>query len=308
MEHRPYPKIPVPGLTRAEALPAGAWVATEKVHGAHVQVACDGSRVFVGKRKAWLAPEEPFFGVQLLRPALEEAARVVADHLDAPVRLYGELCGGGYPHEAVTPIPGLSPVQTGVWYCPQLVFVLFDVLVERGEGTFLAWAAVEALAEASGVPCAPRLGRGPRSELERLPVRYPTRAPATLGLPSIVDNVAEGFVLRPDVSAPPAARPAVKRKIPEFSEDRFGEGNAFDPNRWLSLAELKILASWMVNPARLASARSKVGEDLGEIRAEVVFDVLVDLRSALPLALATLSADGGRELEAHVRHEVGSLG
>src|SRR5215204_953539 len=69
MEHRPYPKIPKQHDGSRPPL-SGSWVATEKIHGANLVVATDGTHDEVGKRKAWLAHDEPFFGWQLLRSDL----------------------------------------------------------------------------------------------------------------------------------------------------------------------------------------------------------------------------------------------
>ena len=43
------------------------------------------------------------------------------------VALFGELCGGKYPHKGVPEEPHTRPVQTGVWYNPVVEFVLFDI-------------------------------------------------------------------------------------------------------------------------------------------------------------------------------------
>jgi hypothetical protein len=75
---------------------------------------------------------------------------------------YGELLGGSYPHPAVPAVPGLSPVQTGIWYTPGLAWVAFDALVAAGdddEGELLAHRELEELAGAAGLRAAPRSGR-----------------------------------------------------------------------------------------------------------------------------------------------------
>ncbi len=310
MEHLPYPKIPTRTDGGAPA-PGGIWVATEKVHGAQVVVATDGRSVRVGKRKAWLESHEAFFGWQLLRVTLEAAARAAfAEHPEAGmVRLYGELFGGAYPHAAVAAAPGTSPVQTGIWYAPDVHFVLFDVLLDAPEPMFLAHAEVEQLAATIGLPVVPLLGRGPRATLERLPVHFPTRVPALLGLPPLADNIAEGFVLKPDARATPAARYVVKHKIPELDEARasgatrearFDESAPWNPEAALSLAQLQDLAARLVNPARVASARSKVGTDPTAVAEEVLLDVLVDLEAAFPAAFRGLTPEGDEALRSFV--------
>lgn len=305
--HRPYPKIP----TRlAEGPGAGPdWVATEKIHGAQLVLGCDGRSVQVGKRKAWLADDEPFFGWQLLRGALVRAAldafaflraSAVTDYAPATVYVYGELFGGAYPHPETEALPGLSPVQTGIWYAPGLAFAAFDVLVCRGaapehsdppEPEFLSRTELEAVAEHAGLRTVPVLGRGTRRQLEALPVRYPTTVPEQLGLPALPDNVAEGYVLVPDRRLPAKARPVVKHKIPEFDDLRFDASVPFDPNRHLELDALERWTGALVNPMRLASARSKVGEDPEVVVEEALLDVFIDLEAIFPRRMAGLRPD-----------------
>lgn len=299
MEHRAFPKIPT---TLAESAGGGRWVATEKIHGAQLVVASDGETVLFGKRKAWLAADEPFFGWQLLRNELEVA--IAAAHAalgrDAAIHVYGELFGGGYPHPDIEPLPGLTPVQTGIWYAPTLRFAAFDLLVVPAddEPVFLAHEQLEALAEQVGLLTVPVLGRGTRRELFDLPVRYPSTVAGLLGLPTLADNVAEGYVLKPDAELPARARPLVKHKIPEFDENRFDESMPFDHHAQLSIAELLRWAAVMINPVRIASARSKVGEDSAAIAEEVALDVWIDLESIYPRRMLALDQDEDAEVRA----------
>lgn len=289
MLHRAFPKIPT---TLDDAGGGARWVATEKIHGAQLVVATDGDVVRVGKRKAWLRPDEPFFGWQLLRHELEAKARAMHAALGrgGQLHLYGELFGGAYPHPDVPALPGLSAVQTGIAYAPGVAWAVFDALVVAGQGTpvFLAHSTLEALAERVGLMVPPRLGRGTRAELARLPVRYPSRVPALLHLPELPGNVAEGYVLKPDAELPATARPVVKHKIPEFTDDRFDDGHAFDADAHLSVPELLRLGAAMIGAVRIASARSKVGEALADVIDEVVLDVWIDLEAIFPRRLASL--------------------
>ena len=301
MRHRVFPKIAGPAEAPGAPPPGGPWVALEKIHGAQMVLAADRDRVRFGKRKAWLADGDPFFGWQILREPLHAAARAAHEALGAPtVTLYGELFGGAYPHPEVPALPGLAPVQTGIWYAPDLRYALFDVLVagdEADEGELLAHREVTALAAAIGLDVPPLLDAGPRAQIERVPLRYPTRVPAQLGLPPIDGNLAEGVVQKPDARARPGARIIYKRKIPEFDEQRFGESEAWDPNQRIDLQALLVHARRMVNPPRLASAAAKWGHaDARALVDEVALDVMIDLAAAFPAALAALRPDHEEEL------------
>ncbi|GAT71371.1 RNA ligase [Planomonospora sphaerica] len=297
MRHLAYPKIPVVERS-GTAAGGGQWVATEKVHGAQMVIACDGREVSVGKRKAWLRDEEPFFGWQLLRAAFEKAAQAALARGGTAVRVYGELYGGGYPHPEVPPVPGAAPVQTGVWYSPQIRFALFEVLRQEDPddpGVFLPYSDVAQIAADAGLDAVPLLARGGRTDLDALPVRFPTRVPQSLGLPALAGNLAEGLVLRPDAPLTPSRRPVLKRKIEEFDEQRFDQSRPWDPQAFLTFEELSEIACAMVNGPRLASARSKVGPSpLDALLDEVVLDVMVDLSLAFPAATAALGATEAR--------------
>ena len=283
----------------------GPWVATEKVHGAQLVVAYDGRDVYVGKRKAWLRADEPFFGWQLMRGQLEYAVKVALGDGSAAVRIYGELYGGHYPHPAVAPTPGTMAVQTGVWYSPDIRFALFDVLRHEhpdDPGVFRPYAEVAAIANAAGLDVVPLLARGPRSTLDAVPVRFPSRLPHVHGLPELPNNFAEGVVLRPDTPLSPEQRPVLKIKIAEFDERYFDQSHPWDPQANLRLADLRRIGEAMVSPARLAIARSKVGpEALDELQDEVILDVMVDLSDAYPAAMTALTGAEEAQLQAAIR-------
>ena len=300
MRFRSYPKIGT-GVTGA---PGGTWVATEKIHGANFVVAVTGDDVRFGKRKDWLAPADAFFGWQLLAPELAEQARAIARAAGAAhVVCYGELFGGGYPHVEVAAIAGLTPVETGVWYAPDLRWAVFDVLVatdDDDDGELLAHGDVEELAAGAGSLVAPVLGRGKRDDLDRIAVSAPTEVPELLGLPPIADNRREGFVSKPDRRMPAGARPIIKRKLPDFDDARFKEAELWDPGH-LSPAELAAWARRLVNPARVASARSKVGTVAAAIVDEIVLDVAVDLESVFAGSWRSLDPAGEAAVLAEVR-------
>ena len=309
MRFRMFPKIP--SHRAAPPRPVGGpWVALEKLHGAQLVVGSDGDAVHVGKRKAWLAADEPFFGWQLLAGELAAGVRELAREVGAKQTvLFGELIGGGYPHPEVPPVPGLSPVQTGIWYTPALAWVAFDALIAAGdddEGELLSHRELEELAGAAGVRTAPRLLRGTRAELERVEVRFPTHVPAWLGLPLLEGNLAEGVVLKPDARGAAGDRPVIKRKLPEFDDERFREAESWDPGR-LGEGDLLAWVERLVQPARLASARSKVGTDPAAIADEVALDVAIDLGLAFRGAWAQLAPDAQERILARAREQARRL-
>jgi Rnl2 family RNA ligase len=297
--HLSYPKI----ATRLERAGGDDWIATEKIHGAQLVVGADATQAKIGKRKAWLAADESFFGWQLLRLGLATAAHEIHAALGArgTIHLYGELFGGRYPHADVAPVAGLVPVQTGIWYAPDLRYSVFDIVhVVDETATFLAFDRMRQLAADTGLHTAPLLGRGRLTDLQRLPVRYPSRVARELDLPPIEPNFAEGFVLKPSGAAPFTTRPCAKYKIPEFDEQRFDGANALDENAHLPREALLDLAARLVNAPRLASAQSKVGTHADAVTDEVVLDALVDLHDMFPRHMAGLSPADEAALSQHL--------
>jgi len=298
----PIPLLQFPKISPSDLVCASRddWVASEKIHGAQLVIAADPSEIRVGKRKAWLESDEAFFGWQILRPILHEAGRAIqrAALPWGTVWIYGELFGGHYPDPSAPPVAGLVAVQTGVWYAPDLRYAVFDIIHAGADAPphFLADDQVRELARDAGLLSPPLLGRARFSDLDRLPVRFPTKVPEMLGLSKIPDNYAEGYVLKHAGRSLLSERPIVKRKIAEFDELRFDESRAFDPTVHLAREELIALVAQLINPPRLASARSKVGEDPQRVVEEAVLDAMIDLRDMLPRRIEAMLPDEEREL------------
>ena len=268
----PYPKISAKGLGDAHG--GREWVATEKVHGAHFAVRCDGVGVRAAKRREVLGDDalDGFFGVSRIWPALSVAAGRCGAALleaagpEAAVTLYGELAGGHYPHPDV-PSPDAQPVQTGVWYAPNLFWLLFDALVEDdGRRWWVADRMLRAAADAAGLACVPMLGHGSPQRLRELPSLYPTSVPALFGLPAIEGNHAEGYVLKPAGQwEETGARPLLKVKQEAFAEDeRFAGARPYiaPPQGAAGVpAWLVAQATTLLTPTRAAAAVSKLGPE-----------------------------------------------
>lgn len=306
LDHMYYPKIanrPPSDMTYHSA----QWVATEKIHGAQFVVGVNEREVKYGKRKAWLQDDEPFFGWQIVRNLLDTSARKLFSTFSgiSALYLYGELFGGGYPHDDVKNSTLLAPVQTGIWYSPDIRYAVFDMLIVRDENPiFLSFSDVESLVATTQLLTVPVLGYGAYDTLKMLPVRYDSKVHAQLGLPGIKNNYAEGFVLKPACEMAGHNRPVVKHKIPEFSENRFGESQPFNSQSMPSVEELSEMTSMMINRMRIESARSKVGEQHDAIVEESVLDVLVDLESIFPLKMSLLPEHEEQQLVAIVKKHV----
>ncbi|MFE9100987.1 RNA ligase family protein [Actinomadura geliboluensis] len=205
-----YPKIPQ--RFGDGPVPGGSWVAEEKVHGAHLALVSDGRTARAAGRRGLLDEDrlESFFGVTRLWPVLAAAAAAAARAAGHDVILYGELASGGYPHPQVPPVEGIGPVQTGVWYSPDLVWLAFDGAIATSSGPrWMSRAELAELVAGVGLECVPLLSQGHRQKLRGLTVDFPTLVPSALGLPELRGNRAEGYVLKPDVNKSGRRHPGV---------------------------------------------------------------------------------------------------
>lgn len=279
MEHIPYPKTPEQ-LT--SSVLSQQWVATEKIHGANFVIGIDKNRIRYGKRKAWLEDKDLFFGWQVLRGTLEASARQVFSRCRNAdcLYIYGELFGGGYPHDDVQASSVFTPIQTGVWYAPDLQYTVFDILIIKDKSReFLSFSEITSLLQETPLKSVPVLGYGAYQSLMSIPVRYASQLHRQFSLPEIPNNFAEGIILKPDCRMSPDHRPVVKRKIEEFSENRFNKSQPFDPKPSTTIEDLISILPMMINQARVDSARSKVGENTQAIIEECLLDILIDIES-----------------------------
>ena len=260
----------------------GLFCVCEKVHGANFSAHVDRlGRLRCAKRTAFLGKHEDFFGHCAVlgerhaglgghasghAAVMALAEEVFAQHPDADrVILFGELCGGKYPHKDVRtdePREKTQPVQLGIWYSPRVEWMVFDIALRSATGErFLPYSAVVELARRHGLFCAEPLRIDRYQKCVHHPARFQTQVPTALHaqrqhaapLPPLAENLAEGIVIKPwDTASTADNRPILKLKIEEFSE---GGGQPPDA----SDAALREFVLGLMNRNRVAAARSKVG-------------------------------------------------
>lgn len=212
------------------------WVVTEKIHGANFGIVTDGSQVKFAKRKEFLDSGEDFFGYQLLQDKLIVQINQIFQILQVEKNnlyqlfIYGELFGGEYPHPEVNPVPGIQAIQTGVYYSPRIEFCAFDIAIienaNNGNKIYLDYDKALRLFEKVKMMAAKPLFIGKYEEAAAYNIEFESTIPAILNLPPLLQvNKAEGVVIKPVKSiyietCKDRIRPIIKRKIPEFAEDK----------------------------------------------------------------------------------------
>lgn len=300
------------------------WCVTEKIHGANLCLLTDGQTLRVARRKALLQPHERFFDYQRVIERLGDAPHRLHAALAARMGwaagqgvalIYGELFGGHYPHPDVAPVPGVAPVQTGVWYAPDVRFWAFDVAISV-DGAAPRYLSVEdavALCDDARLPTVPIQRVCTYAEALAAPFRFDTEVPARLRLPPLDGpNLAEGIVIKPwrhiELSgAAGVVRPALKLKPPEFAEARFHQATAWGTPATLDLSVLEWALLGRLTPARVDAALSKLGDPAQVTDAdwarEVIEDVWQDVAEAHPGARHLLDAESRALLDAVVVEE-----
>jgi len=260
----------------------GLFCVCEKVHGANFSTHVDRlGRLRCAKRTAFLGKHEDFFGHCAVlgerhaglgghasghAAVMALAEEVFAQQPDADrVILFGELCGGKYPHKDLRtdePREKTQPVQLGIWYSPRVEWMVFDIALRSATTErFLPYSAVVELARRHGLFCAEPLRIDRYQKCVHHPARFQTQVPTALHaqrqhaapLPPLAENLAEGIVIKPwDTASTADNRPILKLKIEEFSE-----GGGQPPET--SEAALREFVLGLMNRNRVAAARSKVG-------------------------------------------------
>jgi Rnl2 family RNA ligase len=305
------------GLSEAEyvELDKYKWVVTEKVHGANFCFIYESNKLRYAKRKDFLNWEDDFFGFQLVAERYEDRLLALFETLNkaydaSQFIIYGELFGGSYPHPEVKPTDKIHPIQTGIYYTPEIDFYAFDIALKYTDGTdkfYLPYEQCEACFKTVDLIHAKPLFIGKLSEAMNFDLRINTYIPEIFDLPLIEDNIIEGVVIKPynlPISNNFRNRPIIKIKNPEFEEDkRYGEAKkwSYIPDVTTKTEELSFIIDEMknyVNRNRLESAISKIGkfdrsnkERTDAIEEEFFRDVLLDFNEACGNITDQLNAD-----------------
>lgn len=280
------------------------WCVTEKIHGANFCFVCDddGQRVRCGKRTSLLADTDDFFGYKRrlfhnITPKIQQLYHYVKNTFPLLEKLYvfGELFGGAYPHPDVPKIPNINAVQTGIWYCPDIEYCAFDLaIIVDDQQTYLDYEyALEAFQHVHLLHAEP-LFVGRYEEALDFKLGFDSYVPAKLGLPPLPEaNKAEGIVIKPmreimvKSNKGAAVRAIVKKKIEEFSEEKYNQAQKQDLKNDGELSNVDLLRfeiDALTTENRLNNALSKTGsvtaedkEKLKELLNLYVKDVIEQL-------------------------------
>jgi Rnl2 family RNA ligase len=208
-----------------EGLPGATFVVQEKIHGSNFGAFTDGEEVKFGKIGSFLKEGDSFYNYEV-NVDIAEYSRKIKEMFEFAKRghphikqleIRGEICGGSYPHPDVEKVAGVSRVQSEVLYSPNIHVLAFDIKID---GEFVNMNVFTTLCEQFDIPYLPLLFKGTLEECLNYSNEYPPHLPGLLGLPPIEDNVCEGNVIKPLITArfDNGKRVVVKNKNAKFSE------------------------------------------------------------------------------------------
>lgn len=177
------------------------WCVTEKVHGAHFDIACDYlGLVEFWSRKRKIPAKVNFRNYDRIRDHLAQCITDLYSLIERDTGttgfnliVCGEIFGANYPHKDVKSL-NLKRIQKGVYYCPDVNFYAYDIKIN---GWFVNYYAAVALLNEAGFFTAEILRIGTFRECMKYSNKFQTKLPLWLILPEIEDNICEGIVLKP---------------------------------------------------------------------------------------------------------------
>jgi len=264
------------------------WCVTEKVHGAHFDVAWNGlSEVEFWTRKRKVLAKENFRNYDRMRDYLANCIRNLYKIIERDtgikgfnIIVCGEIFGANYPHKDVEHL-NLKRIQKGVYYCPDVNFYAYDIKIN---GDFINYYTTVALLNEVGFFSAEILKSGTFRECMKYPNKFQTKLPMWMSLPPIEDNTCEGIVLKPIIPLRcyDGTRVIFKSKNERFIEKKKAPK---EPREQIILTEkaqgMYDAISSYVTPQRLDNVLSKINPEtldkkkgFGKIMADFKRDVI----------------------------------
>lgn len=210
------------------------WVALEKIHGANFSFITDGNIVETAKRSSLISDTEQFFKQEIVKDKYRDDILLIFNKIKQEnehtisIQVFGELFGGHYPGIK----SNFKHVQKGVWYNPQIDFMVFDIRVN----TLMEIDATTKPKKYLSYYCSqndleryfqglnilkniPVMHKGSFDELMKLNPDFTTLIPNIYNLPPLPDNKAEGYVIKANIVVQCGAdRPIIKIKNNKFLE------------------------------------------------------------------------------------------
>ena len=298
-------------------LAEGEWIVEEKIHGANFGIYFDGTEIRCAKRTGFLGQDDSFYNykevIDANRKAVENLFQLIlsTNQSALSVIIYGELFGGGYPHDQVCSHEGAIPVQKEVWYSPENRFCAFDLMINDSfyDGSI---EETKELFDRAGLDYARTLLQGSLEEALKYSNRFVTTLPTRFGLPPIEDNLCEGVVLKPLKTVfINHGRVVIKNKNSRFSEKTLVPVVLGQCNLKEKQLECYQEMVSMVTQNRLNGVVSKIGavstRDFSKLSGLMTKDVIVEFNKDNAKLFSSLSKKERKQVTQRLSRDISKL-
>lgn len=227
------------------------FIVTEKIHGSNFAIGYIENTLRLQSRNAIIDKDCKQFGLPEIIEPLIQIVEKVKNALNYNFLIYGEIFGKTIPM-----MKYYDPTSAAVLGSDHCFFRAFD-LYNADEKKYLKYSDAITLFEKVGLPFVPILNINYKSisELYDLVEKYPS---------AFCKKFVEGFVLKKNQDEQSRTRNIFKIVRKDFRADSV---------RLLNLNTIK----YYVNYNRFISAYSKIGENWGKIKEEMIRDTLQDV-------------------------------
>ena len=175
------------------------YIVQEKVHGANLSFICDGKTILSAKRTELILESENFYNSSNVLEKYKINIfslhqELFETHNAKSITIFGELYGGGYPHNEVLVDENAKLIQRGIYYNPSNDFYAFDILINNEY--YLNVDLMCELFAKYNFNYAKTIFKGNLKECLEFPNNFKTKIPNSLNLPEIDGNISEGTIIR----------------------------------------------------------------------------------------------------------------
>jgi len=281
----------------------GEWAVSEKIHGANMSMWFDGTEFRVAKKTGFISPNGSFFGfddidAEEYRQKIEKLFKICQDAQEGTemITVYGEWCGGSYPHPDVPAVPSAKCVQKKHYYSPDNQFIVFDLKIN---GNFRNVDEYEGWCKKAGLYVTQSIFRGSFEDCINCQNEYPSKIYKMFDLPEIDNNICEGNVIKP---VTPNYLPCGSRVILKNKNDKHKEKcKSREPKAKVEIVfnelQQKLFEEMLslINKNRLRNVLSHIGQiddkGFGKLQGLFVKDAIEDFLKDFADDVAKLTKD-----------------
>ena len=271
------------------------WVALEKIDGSNFSAHCNGSDVKWGYRTAMIKEGEKFQGYEPVAKKYHDDV-LHAYHLCKKkfssltlnsIIIYGELFGGTYKHKDVPIDTSSTNIIGRVGYTPHNDFMFYDIVIRIDDNKDNdIWLSHDEIIEISkslkNLKTVPALYTGLLTDFinikdctSKIPQQFASTIYKAYNLPPIINNWAEGYVIKPVKASflSSGSRIMIKIKDKAFAEKKSVDKTKYDSSKLFS--EFIDIYEY-INESRLISVLSKLTDEQKKNKSMIISLFVMD--------------------------------